>query len=150
MYPLNQLKTLVSCGRDPARSLPLRRGFLLIPLMLVVLCVSPKRKRCNTPTPSSAPNQHGGWALNSPDAGTCSQRDRRFQFSIWFLPLLSQPRCVQHRSRCRDAPSQYRKSTDGRWLRHAFEQHYRCEQHRMRHIRAVYQLDRRVQQCRWR
>jgi hypothetical protein len=35
MYPLNQLKTLVSCGRDPARSLPSRRGFLLIPLILV-------------------------------------------------------------------------------------------------------------------
>jgi hypothetical protein len=35
MYPLNQLKTLVSCGRDPARSLPFRRGFLLIPLILV-------------------------------------------------------------------------------------------------------------------
>jgi hypothetical protein len=35
MYPLNQLKKLVSCGRDPARSLPLRRGFLLIPLILV-------------------------------------------------------------------------------------------------------------------
>ena len=30
-----QLKTLVSCGRDPARPLPLRRGFLLIPLILV-------------------------------------------------------------------------------------------------------------------
>ncbi len=37
MYPLNQLKTLVSCGRDPARSLPFRRGFLLIPLILVCL-----------------------------------------------------------------------------------------------------------------
>jgi hypothetical protein len=35
MYSLNQLKTLVSCGRDPARSLPFRRGFLLIPLILV-------------------------------------------------------------------------------------------------------------------
>jgi len=41
MYPLNQLKTLVSCGRDPARSLPFRRGFLLIPLMLVCLALSP-------------------------------------------------------------------------------------------------------------
>jgi len=34
MYSLNQLKTLVSCGRDSARSLPFRRGFLLIPLIL--------------------------------------------------------------------------------------------------------------------
>ena len=37
MYSMVQLKTLVSCGRDPARSLPLRRGFLLIPLVLVCL-----------------------------------------------------------------------------------------------------------------
>jgi trimeric autotransporter adhesin len=35
MYSMVQLKTLVSCGREPARSLPLRRGFLLIPLILV-------------------------------------------------------------------------------------------------------------------
>ena len=42
MYPLNQLKTLVSCGRDPARSLPLRRGFLLIPLILVCFAFSPQ------------------------------------------------------------------------------------------------------------
>jgi uncharacterized coiled-coil protein SlyX len=35
MYSLNQVNKLVSCGRDPARSLPLWRGFLLIPLILV-------------------------------------------------------------------------------------------------------------------
>jgi len=35
MYSLIQVKTFVSCGRDPARSLPLGRGFLLIPLILV-------------------------------------------------------------------------------------------------------------------
>jgi hypothetical protein len=29
-YSLNQVNRLVSCGRDPARSLPLWRGFLLI------------------------------------------------------------------------------------------------------------------------
>jgi hypothetical protein len=34
MYSLIQVKTLL-CGRDPARSLPLGRGFLLIPLILV-------------------------------------------------------------------------------------------------------------------
>jgi len=33
MYSI--IQTLVSCGRDPARPLPLRRGFLLIPLILV-------------------------------------------------------------------------------------------------------------------
>ncbi|PYL60363.1 MAG: hypothetical protein DMF24_10310 [Verrucomicrobia bacterium] len=35
MYSL--IQTLVSCGREPARPLPLRRGFLLIPLLLVCL-----------------------------------------------------------------------------------------------------------------
>jgi hypothetical protein len=49
MYPLNQLKTLVSCGRDPARSLPLRRGFLLIPLMLVCFALSPQTQAVNSP-----------------------------------------------------------------------------------------------------
>jgi hypothetical protein len=52
MYPLNQLKTLVSCGRDPARSLPFRRGFLLIPLTLVCFAFSPQtRAACDTPDP---------------------------------------------------------------------------------------------------
>jgi hypothetical protein len=52
MYPLNQLKTLVSCGRDPARSLPFRRGFLLIPLVLVCFAFSPQtRAACDSPDP---------------------------------------------------------------------------------------------------
>jgi hypothetical protein len=41
MYPLNQLKTLVSRGRDPARSLPLRRGWVLILLALGSFAFSP-------------------------------------------------------------------------------------------------------------
>jgi hypothetical protein len=49
MYPLNQLKTLVSCGRDPARSLPLRRGFLLIPLILVSFALSPNAQAAPAP-----------------------------------------------------------------------------------------------------
>src|SRR4029077_16020371 len=50
MYPLNQLKTLVSCGRDPARSLPFRRGVLLIPLILLCFAFSPQmRAACDTP-----------------------------------------------------------------------------------------------------
>jgi hypothetical protein len=56
MYSLNQLKTLVSCGRDPARSLPLRRGFLLIPLILVCFAFSPKMQAVpapETPDPGS-------------------------------------------------------------------------------------------------
>jgi len=49
MYPLNQLKTLVSCGRDPARSLPFRRGFLLIPLILVCFALSPQMHAVSPP-----------------------------------------------------------------------------------------------------
>src|SRR2546430_2588885 len=51
MYPLNQLKTLVSCGRDPARSLPFRRGFLLIPLMLGCFALSPQIQAALSPPP---------------------------------------------------------------------------------------------------
>jgi hypothetical protein len=42
MHSLNQVNKLVSCGRDPARSLPLRRGFLLIPLILVCFAFAPQ------------------------------------------------------------------------------------------------------------
>jgi hypothetical protein len=44
VYSLNQVKTLVSCGRDPARSLPLWHGFLLIPLILVCFAVAPQTR----------------------------------------------------------------------------------------------------------
>jgi hypothetical protein len=49
MYSLTQVKSLVSCGRDPARSLPLRRGFLLIPLMLVCFAFSPNVQAAPSP-----------------------------------------------------------------------------------------------------
>jgi hypothetical protein len=65
MYPLNQLKTLVSCGRDPARSLPLRRGFLLIPLILLSFALSPNAQAAPSPeTPD--PGAVGG-VLNTAD-----------------------------------------------------------------------------------
>src|SRR6266567_5304923 len=44
MYSLIQLKTLVSCGRDPARPLPLGRGFLLIPLIMVCFAFLPQMR----------------------------------------------------------------------------------------------------------
>ena len=44
MYSLNQVNKLVSCGRDPARSLPLWRGFLLIPLTLVCFAFAPQTR----------------------------------------------------------------------------------------------------------
>jgi hypothetical protein len=56
MYPLNQLKTLVSCGRDPARSLPLRRGFLLIPLILVSFALC-QQAQSAIETPDPPPGQ---------------------------------------------------------------------------------------------
>src|SRR5207237_5010862 len=49
MYSLIELKTLVSSGRDPARSLPLRRGFLLIPLVLVCFAFLPKMQAALPP-----------------------------------------------------------------------------------------------------
>jgi hypothetical protein len=75
MYPLNQLKTIVSCGRDPARSLPLRRGFLLIPLMLVCFVLSPNAQAApapETPDPGSVPftnTADGTLALSSVTSG---------------------------------------------------------------------------------
>jgi hypothetical protein len=42
MYSLNQVNKLVSCGRDPARSLPFWRGFLLIPLILLCFAFAPQ------------------------------------------------------------------------------------------------------------
>src|SRR5262249_5020372 len=44
MYTLNQVKMLVPWGRDPARSLPLWRGFLLIPLILVCFAFAPQTR----------------------------------------------------------------------------------------------------------
>jgi hypothetical protein len=55
MYSLNKLKTLVSCGRDPARSLPLRRGFLLIPLMLVCFAFSQNAQAAPSPESPDPP-----------------------------------------------------------------------------------------------
>jgi hypothetical protein len=73
MYPLNQLKTLVSCGRDPARSLPLRRGFLLIPLVLVCFALSPQMQAALHPPPdggyAGGNTAEGADALNSVTSG---------------------------------------------------------------------------------
>jgi hypothetical protein len=87
MYPLNQLKTLVSCGRDPARSLPFRRGFLLIPLMLVCFALSPQTQAVtqpNTPDPGSVA------ATNTADGASALAGTTGFYNSgFGFLALLS-------------------------------------------------------------
>src|SRR5438046_2517699 len=61
MYSLIELKTLVSSGRDPARSLPLRRGFLLIPLILVSFAFLPQMQAGTLP-PELPGNPDGGYA----------------------------------------------------------------------------------------
>jgi hypothetical protein len=56
MYSLNQVNKLVSSGRDPARSLPFWRGFLLIPLILLCFALSPNAQAApapETPDPGS-------------------------------------------------------------------------------------------------
>jgi trimeric autotransporter adhesin len=46
---LNQVNKLVSYGRDPARSLPLWRRFLLIPLILLCFALSPNAQAAPAP-----------------------------------------------------------------------------------------------------
>src|SRR5438128_12570390 len=59
MDSLTQLKTLVACGRESARPLPLRRGFLLIPLALVSFALLPQMQALPalpTPIPNANPD----------------------------------------------------------------------------------------------
>jgi uncharacterized coiled-coil protein SlyX len=55
MYSLNQVNKLVSCGRDPARSLPFWRGFLLIPLILVCFALAPQSQAVSPPPDGGYP-----------------------------------------------------------------------------------------------
>jgi hypothetical protein len=85
MYPLNQLKTLVSCGRDPARSLPFRRGFLLVPLILAAFTLTQVQAAVDTPDPGSV----GGFG-NTADGQNALQGATGFYNSAFgFLSLLS-------------------------------------------------------------
>jgi hypothetical protein len=85
MYPLNQLKTLVSCGRDPARSLPFRRGFLLIPLILAAFSLTQVQAAVNSPDPGNPPSTNtrdGASSLASITIGT-------FNSAFGFFSLLA-------------------------------------------------------------
>ena len=62
MYSLIQLKTLASRGRGPARSLPLRRGFLLIPLILACFAFLPRTQASPDPILPFASNTADGAA----------------------------------------------------------------------------------------
>src|SRR5437016_5610577 len=73
MYSLIELKTLVSCRRDPARSLPLRRGFLLIPLVLVCFAFLPKMQAGSLPP--EIPNPVDGCYPNFNTAEGCNALD---------------------------------------------------------------------------
>ena len=64
MYSLNQVNKLVSCGRDSARSLPLWRGFLLIPLILVCSALS-SQAQCRDGCDNNFNTFQGDDAFNS-------------------------------------------------------------------------------------
>jgi len=72
MHSLNQVNKLVSCGRDPARSLPLWRGFLLIPLILVCFALAPQTRAVSPPPDGGYPGfntAEGQQALNLETTG---------------------------------------------------------------------------------
>ena len=84
MYPLDQLKTLVSCGRDPARSLPFRRGFLLIPLILAAFTLTQVQAVVDSPDPGNPA------ATNTADGqGALSGVTGFYNSGFGFLALLS-------------------------------------------------------------
>src|SRR5207244_3584035 len=85
MYPLNQLKTLVSCGRDPARSLPFRRGFLLIPLILVSLALSPATQ---AEGPAAPDLDRGGGNTSDGNSALLSLTSGTFNSAFGFFSLL--------------------------------------------------------------
>ena len=75
MYSLIELKTLVSSGRDPARSLPLRRGFLLIPLILVSFAFLPQMQ---AQLPPEIPGNPDGCYPNFTTAEGCNALHQLF------------------------------------------------------------------------
>ena len=90
MYSLNQVNKLVSCGRDPARSLPLWRGFLLIPLILVCFAFAPQTRALVPPPDGGYPGfntAEGDKALNLLTTGAGNT-------GLGWRALLQQLRCA--------------------------------------------------------
>jgi hypothetical protein len=84
MYPLNQFKSLASCGRDPARSLPFRRGFLLIPLILAAFTLTQVQAAVDSPDPGPPA------ATNTADGqGALAGVTGFYNSAFGFLALLS-------------------------------------------------------------
>ena len=84
MYSLNQVNKLVSCGRDPARSLPLWRGFLLIPLILVCFAFAPQTRALVPPPDGGYP----GLQYGRRTASTASQPHRCCKYGAWLACAL--------------------------------------------------------------
>ena len=87
MYSLNQVNKSVSCGRDPARSLPFWRGFLLIPLILVCFALSGQAAPSpQTPDPGSVNDPFGTAdgksALNNVNGGFGNSAFGWFSLSV--------------------------------------------------------------------
>jgi hypothetical protein len=85
MYPLNQLKSLASCGRDPARSLPFRRGFLLIPLILGAFTLTQVQAAVDTPDPGPVPPN----GQTADGQGALSGSTGFYNSAFGFLALIS-------------------------------------------------------------
>ena len=109
MHSLNQVNKLVSCGRDPARSLPLWRGFLLIPLILVCFAFAPQT-RAVAPAPDGC---YGGFNTAEGCQRTAVPHHRRCKYSIWLAFALSTPdRRLQYWRWCWNAGPQPRRMTN--------------------------------------
>ena len=84
MHSLNQVNKLVSCGRDPARSLPLWRGFLH-PAHSGVLCICAANASSHSGARRILPRvQHGRRT-----AGTAVPHLRYWKYSAWLACVFS-------------------------------------------------------------
>ena len=128
VYPLVRFKTLV-CGGDPAGLLPLRRGFLFIPLVLICFAFLPRAQAVpvdgdigggNTaegfnalfflPGAGGGFNSGFGWFSGAFNTTRIlqylywcriarPQRNGKFQYRSRHCSTIAQPRCQQQHGR---------------------------------------------------